>query len=447
MQKNKINLRILSLGFLIFGTFLVINTSQSASYDAQLAKNLSGRILLQVESNGEAWYINPSTHERSFLGRPEDAFRVMRQEAIGITSADLAKIPLSLEHVIDKDSDGDGLSDDFEVAIGTNPNNKDTDGDGFDDYTELFHGFDPLKANGARLNYDLDFSSRQKGKILLDVERNGEAWYVNPEDGKRYFLGRPSDAFNVMRSLGLGISNANINKIAVNAAHSIDNKPVKGESNNNDSKEEPKDVALYGDYRDDILACTKNKTFSFSAVAEHPFAFSVLVSSDIVAKIEGLDSDNDCGITYTTNRISVQQDYEMAYNLFISIIIEDGYTEHDARRIFEEPLSNLNESELSYVQDEFPVSDDLSRSLKNLAQELIYDVDSEIIELIEQSKDSLPIYTYCFASPELMLEQTHNYMNGAFDLVQYSYENDMVVSNYKNGVVCHSDDLLFIISE
>src|SRR3989339_1754978 len=50
-------------------------------------------------------------------------------------------------------------------------------------------------------------ATRLKGRILLQVESNGEAWYVNPENEKRYFLGRPTNAFQVMRDLGLGISN------------------------------------------------------------------------------------------------------------------------------------------------------------------------------------------------------------------------------------------------
>src|SRR5262249_10782896 len=46
-----------------------------------------------------------------------------------------------------KDSDRDGLSDDFEAALGTSPTNPDTDGDGWSDFDEVlnkFFGFDPL---------------------------------------------------------------------------------------------------------------------------------------------------------------------------------------------------------------------------------------------------------------------------------------------------------------
>ncbi|MDH3461508.1 MAG: hypothetical protein OEM00_11170, partial [Burkholderiaceae bacterium] len=46
------------------------------------------------------------------------------------------------------DSDFDGLPDDIEFAIGTNPANKDTDKDGLDDFTEIQQGLDPLGGLG-----------------------------------------------------------------------------------------------------------------------------------------------------------------------------------------------------------------------------------------------------------------------------------------------------------
>jgi hypothetical protein len=50
------------------------------------------------------------------------------------------------------DSDGDGLSNEEEVAYGTNPNNADTDSDSYSDGAEVRSGYDPLKkAPGDKL--------------------------------------------------------------------------------------------------------------------------------------------------------------------------------------------------------------------------------------------------------------------------------------------------------
>ena len=57
-------------------------------------------------------------------------------------------------------------------------------------------GIIPFKTFGAE-----SLATKMKGKILLQVESHGEAWYVNTGDGKRYFLGRPADAFRVMRDI------------------------------------------------------------------------------------------------------------------------------------------------------------------------------------------------------------------------------------------------------
>lgn len=117
----------------------------------KFVKSLSGRIVLQVEKKGEAWYVYPNDLRRYFLGRPDDAFKVMRKLGLGTT-----------------------------------------------------HKF--IKSYKV-------FPKKVAGKILLDVEKKGEAYYINPVDMKAYYLGRPADAFKIMRKLGLGISEESINLI------------------------------------------------------------------------------------------------------------------------------------------------------------------------------------------------------------------------------------------
>ncbi len=123
--------------------------------EVQAIPNLDGRILLQVEDKGQAWYVNPADSQRYYLGRPDDAFNLMRQFGLGASNKDI-------------------------------------------DYF---------------LNYKAP--SRLAGRIILRVESEGQAYYINPVDLKLHYLGRPADAFEVMRTLGLGITNTNLNQIAV----------------------------------------------------------------------------------------------------------------------------------------------------------------------------------------------------------------------------------------
>ncbi|MCK4554502.1 serine protease [Candidatus Parcubacteria bacterium] len=112
---------------------------------------LTGLILLKVEKNGEAYYIYPEDNSRYYLGRPADAFSVMRKLGLGATHEFINSYTIYPDHVL--------------------------------------------------------------GKILIDVEQNGEAYYIYPKDKKAYYLGRPADAFRIMRELGLGITDSDLNKI------------------------------------------------------------------------------------------------------------------------------------------------------------------------------------------------------------------------------------------
>lgn len=113
----------------------------------------SGYILLQVERNGEAWYVYPTDGNRYYLGRPDDAFAIMKKLALGAR---------------------------HDIIAGT----------------------------------DI-FPARLSGLILIDVDRNGEAYYIYPKDNKKYYLGRPADAFRIMSNLGQGIADSGLVNIPV----------------------------------------------------------------------------------------------------------------------------------------------------------------------------------------------------------------------------------------
>ncbi|MGE5425938.1 MAG: hypothetical protein ACM3PZ_02605 [Bacillota bacterium] len=119
---------------------------------ATIPERLSGRILLQVQSKGEAWYVNPTDGLRYYLGRPQDAFRLMRSQGLGISEQD----------------------------------------------------FRQFSDKGA---------IRLKGRILIRAQASGEAYYVNSSTARLEYLGRPEDAFSLMRRLGLGISDSDLARI------------------------------------------------------------------------------------------------------------------------------------------------------------------------------------------------------------------------------------------
>lgn len=80
------------------------------------------------------------------------------------------------------DSDGDGLSDAFELSIGTNPFLADTDGDGINDYDEVYLTFtDPRTPSfgGSGVSQSIPFGSPQ-------VATTYEGIVFSPEDGQSF---------------------------------------------------------------------------------------------------------------------------------------------------------------------------------------------------------------------------------------------------------------------
>jgi len=127
-----------------------------------LIDRLQGQIMLAVDYHGEAWYIDPISRLRYYLKDGPTAYEFLRSFGLGITNADLAKIP----------AEGD------------------------------------IVGGGA-------LAEQLSGRILLQVEEHGEAWYVNPSDLKRYYMADGAEAYRIMRELSLGTMLSWISEIPV----------------------------------------------------------------------------------------------------------------------------------------------------------------------------------------------------------------------------------------
>ncbi len=157
-MKNKFRWQII---IAIIFALVVGSFGLSGSVDAStVSEQMQGRILLQVEKNGEAWYINPQDGLRYYMRNGKDAWELMKSFGVGISNADLRRIPEST-------------------------------------------------VEGG----DISFAERFSGQILLQVEDAGKAWYISPVNLHRYYLGSPAGGYALMRDLGLGITDANLEQI------------------------------------------------------------------------------------------------------------------------------------------------------------------------------------------------------------------------------------------
>ncbi len=151
---------------------LPIQNISNNIYDFNLTNRLSGNILLQVDDHGEAWYLSPKDNKRYYMKDGSVAYEMMRAFGLGVTDSDLNKIPLA-------------------------------------------NSTDDIK-NASSICASNSLANRMKGKILLQVQQRGEAYYIYPKNCRRIYMKDGDAAYQIMRFLGLGITNGDLEKIPSN---------------------------------------------------------------------------------------------------------------------------------------------------------------------------------------------------------------------------------------
>lgn len=135
--------------------FLEDEKNKIVKVDKVLSNKLSGKILLQVENKGQAWYVNPSDKKRYYMADGDQAYNIMKSLGIGLTNSDL-----------------------------------------------------------QRMKTDKKFAKSNSGKIFLQVEDKGQAYYID-FNGEAHYLKDGEAAYDVLRELGLGVTDKDLNKIDI----------------------------------------------------------------------------------------------------------------------------------------------------------------------------------------------------------------------------------------
>ena len=136
--------KFLTCAVIVMATFLVL---PNVSHAASASPEQLGKILIDGERNGEAWYVNPQTHMKVYLGRPHEALERLSRSGINISFVSIARLSESV--AVPQD-------DEYAVAV--------------------------------------------SGFVLNPKDVLGASWYVNPVTGRRMRLATPHDAWMVMQT-------------------------------------------------------------------------------------------------------------------------------------------------------------------------------------------------------------------------------------------------------
>jgi endonuclease YncB( thermonuclease family) len=126
---------------------------------ATAADALAGRVLIDAGRHGEAWYVNPQSRMKVFLGRPADALERLKDRAVFVSFGNIARL-----------------------------------------------------AETADASTDAAYGQAVAGDVLAPDDLVGAAWYVNPATGLRMRLATADDAWLVMRT-GSPVPHATIDAI------------------------------------------------------------------------------------------------------------------------------------------------------------------------------------------------------------------------------------------
>lgn len=158
---------ILSFSLLMFGIYLPraqAFTVSSGPTAPEIKTRYSGSVIIEDNHfTPSYWYVEPESQTRYLLNDGKSVSQLLKNLGLGIANKDLAKIPTSTES----------------------------------------------------LNVDYELTHNMRGKFLLQVEENGEAWYVNPLDNLRYSIANGKEGLKTLQKLGIEVDDVKMRAIPI----------------------------------------------------------------------------------------------------------------------------------------------------------------------------------------------------------------------------------------
>ncbi len=289
MKKHK-QIKIILL-FAVAISISCLNFIKTNAVENSFAEKLKGRLLLQVQYQGQIWYVEPESLNR-YQVTAENAREIFTSLAIGITNANLDTIPTAPDSL---------------------KNNQDSDKDGYPDKTEVEFGYNIFGSGKA--NFNEKITKRLRGKFLLQVERAGRIWYVNPQDEKKYEV-RSDNIMLLFRELALGITNSDLYRI--NQAYSRNNDENLSEKQEELQKINEIEIAPNANVEEKNTSADNKTNDDYLTTTRLLSEATQAISQGDASKTAGyFTSDMRSSIEYTMTSLSASQ-----RSLFADILID-----------------------------------------------------------------------------------------------------------------------------
>lgn len=176
--------------------------------------------------------------------------------------------------------------------------------------------------------FDTKLVNQLKGSILLQVQQHGEAWYVNPADGKKYYMKDGAAAYSMMRKFGKGITDADLDKIPTGVLEGYFATPVSKATSNTSSTGNQNGIITKNIHdqidvetlRFNVNSVTETSVVSdiFGSKVAKPGAKFIVVNLDVMNLTKGKT-------TFPYKGLSLMDNQSRAYEAYSDSI---GYTQN-----------------------------------------------------------------------------------------------------------------------